>query len=207
MPLSQRLRLPLFVWIACLATPLVGACATTPRSSSPTVDWQSTSTVAPDSREVHTHAVGTVPTSPERLRDAVRTLLHPRHAVDGETREVLVDTDDEMVVRTTLDAPFFMADRVVTLRYVFEDLDDGVRVTWRDITDDDDMSHGDAGTIAMARAEGSWTFRSTTSDVTQATYEHIFDLGGDIPGWLLQEADPQDFIAHLDRVVDTALAH
>jgi hypothetical protein len=130
---------------------------------------------------------GTIDAAPDALVRAVRVIaVDPARAPDGQTRRLISQNDDEFVVYTQIDLPALFTDRDIVTRGVSsgDAGSGGRRIDWKAI-DHPEVPRVD-GAIRIERSAGFWVFTPTGANSSQVTYETYVDLGGSLPGWLIQ---------------------
>ena len=130
---------------------------------------------------------GTIEAPAERLPASVRVIvLDPAFVPDGQSRRVLVDAPGEFVVYTRIDLPPLFSDRDIVSRGVpsFHASRGAHRIDWQS------FEHPEAppvdGVIRIRRAAGAWEFTQLDERTSHVDYQTHIDLGGSLPGWLIQ---------------------
>jgi hypothetical protein len=135
---------------------------------------------------VRYRASGTIDAEPEVLVRSVRVIAaDPERAPAGQTRRLLSTDGGAFVTWTVIDMPPLFSDRDIVTRGVSSaDEQTGARrIDWT--TTDDAKAPESPDVIRIRKAAGFWAFtpNGTTTDVS---YETHLDLGGSLPGWLVQ---------------------
>lgn len=104
---------------------------------------------------------------------------------EGQTRKILRQSDEELVLHTFIDMPVMVADRDLTIRITRSaDPKTGVhRVSWRSIEGEAPAPSG--GVVRIPDASGYWEFAPDSPDGSRATYMTQADLGGWLPARLV----------------------
>lgn len=129
---------------------------------------------------------GSIQAPAATLRRSVRVIAaDPAHAPDGHTRRLIADDENEFVVYTHIDLPPLFTDRdIVTRGAASVDPDTGTqRVDWKAIEDPRVPKNEDV--IRIERSAGFWSFSPNGAASTDVVYETYVDLGGALPGWLI----------------------
>lgn len=136
---------------------------------------------------VRYQARGTIRAQPEVLVRSVRVVASdPDRAPRGQRRRLVSSDDGAFVVHTRIDLPAFFSDRDIVTRGVSSIDPDtgGHRIDWEAI------EHAEVppidGTIRIVRSAGFWDFVPRGDGSSEAVYETYVDLGGSLPGWLVQ---------------------
>ena len=169
-------------------------------SSAPAEAWSSEATKqgkgfayevfsqAADGEEyVRYRAKGTIAATPETLGRSVRVIASdPERAPEGHTRRVLEDDADAFIVHTHIDLPALFSDRdIVTLGENKTDTATGVRrIDWKAI--DDRRAPPSEDVVRIRKSAGFWEFKPLADGRSEVIYETYIDLGGSLPGWLVQ---------------------
>lgn len=130
---------------------------------------------------------GTIRAKAEVLPASVRVIVgDPEWVPEGQSRRVLVDEPDEFIVHTLIDLPPLFSDRDVVSRGLRSfDAGSGThRVDW--VAVEHEQAPVIPGVIRIQRASGSWVFTQLDEQSTHVDYETYIDLGGSLPGWLIQ---------------------
>lgn len=129
---------------------------------------------------------GKIAARADSLPAAVRTIASdPAWVPAGQSRKVLVNEPGEFVVHTRIDLPLPFSDRDVVSRGVISvDEATGVhRIEWRAI--DHELAPPVDGVVRIRRGAGSWEFTPAAGDACEVDYVTFIDLGGALPGWLI----------------------
>jgi hypothetical protein len=131
-------------------------------------------------------AEGFVDAAPEAAAARTWTLMTGQDFVPkGQTRTILRQTDQELVLHTFIDMPAMVADRDLTIRITqSEDPTTGVRrISWQSVEGEAPPPRGRVVRIPDAR--GYWEFAPDGPDRSRATYMTRADLGGWLPARLV----------------------
>jgi len=135
---------------------------------------------------VRYRANGTIDAEPEVLVRSVRVIAtDPERAPDGQTRRLLSAEGGAFVTWTVIDMPPLFSDRDIVTRGV-SSLDEATgarRIDWK--TTDDAKAPESPDVIRIRDAAGFWSF-TPNGGTTDVSYETYLDLGGSLPGWLVQ---------------------
>jgi hypothetical protein len=129
---------------------------------------------------------GTIDATPDTLaKTASRLSADPSRAPDGQTRKVIVHTDTETVLHTSIDLPMMFTDRdIVTRGTQSADAATGVRRIDFKAVEHPAVPPRD-GVIRLSRTGGFWEFVPDGAQRSKVTFETYVDLGGSLPGWLV----------------------
>jgi hypothetical protein len=130
-------------------------------------------------------AVGHIERGPEVVEaTAVRVATDPSRAPRGQTRTLLESGDEGFLVYSYIDLPM-VTDRDIVSRGVRgRDADGSLRIDWS-ATEDPRAPLKDEDVIRMTDSYGHWKFSPDGAGGTDVRYETTVDLGGSLPGWLV----------------------
>jgi hypothetical protein len=135
---------------------------------------------------VRFRASGTIDAAPDTLVHSVRVIASdPDRAPDGQTRRLLSTDGGAFVTWTVIDMPPLFSDRDIVTRGVSssDEKTGARRIDWTTIDDAD--APESPGVIRIRDAAGYWSF-TPDGATTNVSYETYLDLGGSLPGWLVQ---------------------
>jgi len=116
---------------------------------------------------------------------AMQILITPSRAPENQARTLVRSIQGSYVVYTVIKVPF-VADRDVTVR-VTQTRDEATGawgLNWRATP-----TAGPPpvpGVVRITKSEGYWRFTPLVSGMTRVVYQNHTDVGGSIPGWLVQ---------------------
>ncbi|MDJ0848291.1 MAG: START domain-containing protein [Myxococcota bacterium] len=126
-----------------------------------------------------------LPVPPDEALASLLVLLTSEDRVPaGQVRRVVRQSEEEVVVHTTIDMPAMVADRDVALRLtVSPATDDGRRrLTWRTT---DEVPPPEEDVVRIPESTGFWEFSVDGPARSRAVYVTRSDLGGSIPAWVV----------------------
>ncbi len=149
---------------------------------------------------------GTIDATPEVLQLTAReTSSDPSRAPDGQTRRVILKTDNEVILHTSIDLPMLFSDRDVVTRGVGSvDAKTGIRRI-----DFNAIEHPSApprdGFLRLQRTDGFWEFVPDGAKRSKVTFETFVDLGGSLPVWLVSGTMGSTAIGNFEDVAKEAV--
>src|SRR5262245_56428669 len=128
---------------------------------------------------------GTIDATPEVCQRLARDLSSdPARAPKDQTREVILKTDNEQIIHTSIDLPMMFSDRDIVTRGVKSaDPKTGIyRIDFKSI-EHPQVPPRD-GFIRLTKTGGFWEFVPDGPERSKVTLETFVDLGGALPAWL-----------------------
>lgn len=119
--------------------------------------------------------------------------------------KVLSISDDELLVYSVFNMPFFFKDRAMCERFqISHDSTTGTsKITWTE--DWESAPSLDDNVIAMPVARGSWEFVPNGNDGSIATYTVYTEPGGSIPAWMVNATVGKGIVKELKDVEEIGL--
>ncbi len=149
---------------------------------------------------------GTIDAEPAVLTRTARDISRdPKRAPDGQTRKVIVATETETILHTSIDLPMMFSDRDLVTRGVGSvDPKTGIgRIDFKSI------EHASVppqeGFLRLQRTGGFWEFVPDGAKRSKATLETYVDLGGSLPGWLVSGMMASNVIVQYEDVAKEAV--
>ena len=119
---------------------------------------------------------------------------------EGQKRTLFRDRDGNKLEHLYIDAPF-VSDRDVILRSSSGYRTDGAfRVDWWAANDDGPPTAD--GVVRMPRSEGFWHLTPLSGTRTLVVYEQFAELGGSVPGWLINARMDDEILSELFTLRD-----
>ena len=150
---------------------------------------------------------GTIDATPDTLvKTASRLSADPSRAPEGQTRKVIVHTDTETVLHTSIDLPMMFSDRDIVSRGVKSAPDPKtgtVRIDFKSI--DHPSVPPREGFIRLQRTGGFWEFVPDGEKRSKVTLETYVDLGGSLPAWLVSGMMASNTIGNFEDVAKEAV--
>lgn len=143
--------------------------------------------------------IGTVEAQPQVVMEATRErLLDDQYLPKGLEREVLVETDEEVIFYGLMSTPGTMRDREVTERILFSvDASTGVyRMDGQEIDADVPSARG-VMRIPLAR---NTVVVEPMDDGSLLTNDSVHDIGGGFPNWLTYKPTRKQLVEDLGLV-------
>lgn len=129
---------------------------------------------------------GTIDAPAEVLWETASELwVDPSRAPEGHTRRVVSRTETETVLYTSVDLPMMFADRDIVTRGVRSaDGKTGIqRIDFKSIETPSVPPR--EGFLRLKNTGGFWEFVPDGGKRSKVTFETYVDLGGSLPGWLV----------------------
>jgi len=129
---------------------------------------------------------GTIDAAPEVVQRLARDLsANPARAPKDQTRVVILKTDTEQIIHTSIDLPMMFSDRdIVTRGEASTDAKTGIRrIDFKSV--EDPRVPPREGFIRLTNTGGFWEFVPDGAQRSKVTFETYVDLGGSLPGWLV----------------------
>jgi len=149
---------------------------------------------------------GTIDSTPEKLSKLASELsADPKRAPKDQTRRVILKTDTEQIIHTSIDLPMMFSDRDIVTRGVgSSDPKTGIRRI-----DFKSVEHPSVppreGFIRLTRTGGFWEFVPDGDQRSKVTLETYVDLGGSLPGWLVSGMMASNVIGNYEDVAKEAV--
>ena len=149
---------------------------------------------------------GTIDATPEVCARLARDLSSdPARAPKDQTRKVILKTDAEQIIHTSIDLPMMFSDRDLVTRGVGSvDPKTGIRRL-----DFKAIEHPQVppreGFIRLTRTGGFWEFVPDGDKRSKVTLETFVDLGGSLPGWLVSGMMASNVIGNYEDVAKEAV--
>lgn len=136
---------------------------------------------------------------PGRVADAFSKNITDPQVVQAHTQKtVLRDDGDVVLVYSYVEMPLVSDRDVVTRTERVTDPDEAVqRFEWH--ATDEGPAPLD-GVVRLEKSSGYWEFRPLPGDRTFAVYESHADIGGSIPGWLVNRLMQDTVVDNLDAL-------
>ena len=149
---------------------------------------------------------GSINASPDTLRRSVRTIASdPERAPEGHTRRLLSADDDVFVVYTLIDLPLIADRDIITRGVASVDPTTGTeRIDWQAI--DDHRAPPGEDAVRIRSSGGFWEFVPAANGTTRVTYETFIDLGGSLPGWLINPLMARTVSANFENLAREAVS-
>lgn len=148
-------------------------------------------------------AEGWLDAAPEAAAASIMVLMTGEEFVPaGQTRRVVRQDDEMLVLHTFIDMPVMVADRDLAIRITHtRDDETGVhRVDW--VSADDEVPAPDGGVVRIADARGYWLLVPDRPGRTRATYMTRADLGGWLPARLISPMMRDQVAGDIARLQD-----
>ena len=145
--------------------------------------------------------IGTVDAQPQVVMDAARErLLDDQYLPEGLEREILVETDEEIIFYGLMPTPLTMRDREVTEHLVFSDdpVSGVYRMDGREIDSDVPSAQG---VLRIPLARNSVVVEPM-DELSLLTNVSVHDIGGAFPNWVTYKPTRKQLIEDLDIVRD-----
>lgn len=141
-----------------------------------------------------------VDASPDEACDAAMLYASsPERAAAGQHRTILSQAAGSILVHTHLDFPL-VADREITTRIAKrrDEATGSCRLEWDDANDEGPPPV--KGRVRIVASRGFWEFTpvSEESEAASMVYENYADLGGRIPGWLINSVMGSSIAGQVD---------
>ncbi len=149
---------------------------------------------------------GTIDATPAELTRTARDVgRDPARAPDNETRKVLVATETETVMHTSVDLPMMFSDRDTVSRGVSSlDPKTGIgRIDFKSIDYPSVPPQKDF--LRLTNTGGFWEFVPDGANRSRVTMETYIDLGGSLPGWLVSGMVASNLIGNYEDVAKEAV--
>jgi START domain len=149
---------------------------------------------------------GTIDAKPEALQRLAQELSSdPRRAPKDQTREVILKTDNEQIIHTSIDLPMMFSDRDIVTRGVKSaDPKTGIyRIDFKS-TEHPKVPPRD-GFIRLTKTGGFWEFVPDGPERSKVTLETFVDLGGALPAWLVSGMMSSNVIGNYEDVAKEAV--
>ena len=149
--------------------------------------------------------VGTIDAEPAVLTRTARDISRdPKRAPEGQTREVILATENETILHTSIDLPMMFSDRDVVTRGVGSvDPNTGIgRIDFKSI--EHPAAPPKPGFIRLTQTAGHWEFVPDGAKHSKATFETYVDLGGSLPGWLVSGMMASNVLGQYEQVAKEA---
>ena len=149
---------------------------------------------------------GTIDNTPEVLARLANELSSdPARAPKDQTRKVILKTDAEQIIHTSIDLPMMFSDRDLVTRGVGSvDPKTGIRRI-----DFKSVEHPSVppreGFIRLTQSGGFWEFVPDGDKRSKVTFEMFIDLGGSLPGWLVSGMMASNVIGNYEDVAKEAV--
>lgn len=149
---------------------------------------------------------GTIDATPEVCQRLARDLSSdPARAPKDQTRKVILKTDTEQIIHTSIDLPMMFSDRDIVTRGVGStDPKTGIRRI-----DFKSIEHPSVppreGFIRLTKTGGFWEFVPDGDKRSKVTLETFIDLGGSLPGWLVSGMMASNVIGNYEDVAKEAV--
>ena len=148
---------------------------------------------------------GTIDAKPEELQRLAQELSSdPKRAPKDQTRRVILKTDTEQIMHTSIDLPMMFSDRDIVSRGVKSaDAKTGVhRIDFKSI--EHPSTPPREGFIRLTNTGGFWEFVPDGAERSKVTLETFVDLGGSLPGWLVSGMMATNVIGNYEDVAKEA---
>jgi len=149
---------------------------------------------------------GTIDAAPEVVQRLARDLSSdPARAPKDQTRVVILKTDTEQIIHTSIDLPMMFSDRDIVTRGVGSaDAKTGIRRSDFKAIDHPSVPPRD-GFIRLTQSGGFWEFVPDGDKRSKVTFEMFIDLGGSLPGWLVSGMMASNVIGNYEDVAKEAV--
>lgn len=149
---------------------------------------------------------GTIDATPEVLARLARELsTDPKRAPKDQTRRVILKTDAEQIIHTSIDLPMMFSDRDIVTRGVGSvDAQTGIRrIDFKSV--EHPSTPPREGFIRLTNTGGFWEFVPDGAQKSKVTLETYIDLGGSLPGWLVSGMMASNVIGNYEEVAKEAV--
>ena len=155
---------------------------------------------------VHYRVKGTIDAAPEVCQRLARDLsADPARAPKDQTRKVILKTDTEQIIHTSIDLPMMFTDRDIVTRGVGStDPKTGIRRIDFKSVEHPSVPPRD-GFIRLTKTGGFWEFVPDGDKRSKVTLETFIDLGGSLPGWLVSGMMASNVIGNYEDVAKEAV--
>jgi len=149
---------------------------------------------------------GTIDATPEVLQRLATDLSSdPKRAPKDQTRRVILKTEDEQILHTSIDLPMMFSDRDIVTRGVRSvDPKTGIRRIDFKAIEHPSVPPRD-GFIRLTKSGGFWEFVPDGDNRSKVTFETFIDLGGSLPGWLVSGMMASNVIGNYEDVAKEAV--
>jgi len=149
---------------------------------------------------------GTIDATPEVCARLARDLSSdPSRAPKDQTRRVILKTDTEQIIHTSIDLPMMFTDRDIVTRGVGSvDPKTGIRRIDFKAIEHPQVPPRD-GFIRLTKSGGFWEFVPDGAQRSKVTFETYIDLGGSLPAWLVSGMMASNVIGNYEDVAKEAV--
>jgi len=149
---------------------------------------------------------GTVDATPDVLARTAREIsTDPARAPKDQTRRVILKSDTEQIIHTSIDLPMMFTDRDIVTRGVGSvDPETGIRrIDFKSV--EHPSTPPREGFIRLTNTGGFWEFVPDGPKRSKVTLETFIDLGGSLPGWLVSGMMASNVIGNYEDVAKEAV--